>query len=90
MQITLARLEEAVTIKRRIETDENRLAELLGDNNTPTPAPRQQRRRTVAHAMRTPIKRKRKGGLTDAGRARLSASMKRRWAAKRKAGKGRK
>jgi hypothetical protein len=96
--ITLKKLEEAVGIRRQMEALEKRLSSLL---ETSAPGLRGQEggkrmpattRAKIAAATRarwakrkgTTVKSK-KGGLTPAGRRKLSQMMKARWAAKRKA-----
>jgi hypothetical protein len=96
--ITLKKLEEAVGIRRQMEALEKRLSSLL---ETSASRLRGQEggkkmsaatRAKIAAATRarwakrkgTTVKSK-KGGLTPAGRKRLSQLMKARWAAKRKA-----
>ena len=101
MDMSLKRLEEALSVRRQIDVLERRLASLFG-----TASPRStsrtgkrtmspQARAKIAAAMRARwAKRKRtsvsaatrkKGGLTPAGRQRLSQLMKARWAARKKA-----
>lgn len=71
MDISLKALQEAISIRRQIDTLEKRLSSILGG-----PAPRPK----TAPARR-------KGGITAAGRKRLSQLLKARWAARRKAGR---
>jgi hypothetical protein len=103
MDISLTNLEEALSIRRQIDTLEKRLASIVGTTASRSASelePRRmspQARAKIAAAMRARwAKRKstgsdqpavNKGGLTPAGRARLSQLMKARWAARRKAGK---
>ena len=102
MDISLTNLEEALSIRRQINTLENRLSSLLGTTPSPSASklgPRRmspRARAKIAAAMRARwAKRKRtspgkpavkKGGLTPAGRKRLSQLMKARWAARKRAG----
>ena len=101
MDISLKRLEEALSIRRQIGVLERRLGSLFGtassrsasrtDKRTMSP----QARAKIAAAMRARwAERKRtglsaatrkKGALTPAGRKRLSELMKARWAARKKA-----
>jgi hypothetical protein len=106
MDISLKNLEEAVSIRRQIDTLEKRLASILGTvspRSASKASPRKmspQARAKIAAAMRARwAARKRtgvskaavkKGGLTPAGRKRLSQLMKARWAARRKATAGKK
>jgi hypothetical protein len=100
MDISLKELEEAVSIRRQIDTLERRLSSILGI--APSLLPRQGRHRmsaatraklsAAAKARWAKLKRTgvseargKKGGLTPAGRKRLSQLMKARWAARRKA-----
>src|SRR4029453_3794776 len=104
MELSLKALEEAVSIRRQIDTLEGRLASVLGGTPTRT-TPTSDRRRMsaatrakLAAAARARWARlkagkkmgrtttaKKKGGITPAGRKRLSQLMKARWAARRKA-----
>jgi hypothetical protein len=103
MHISLDSLEEALSIRRQMDTLEKRLSTLLG-GSSPTAALTHkgkrrmsaQARAKIAAAMRARwAKRKgrttatkavkRKGGITPAGRRRLSQLMKARWIARRKA-----
>ena len=70
MDISVKALEEAVSIRRQIDNLEGRLSAILGG----APA-----RPTAEQAPA-----KKKGALTAAGRRKLSALMKARWAAARK------
>jgi hypothetical protein len=103
MDISLDSLEEALSIRRQMDTLEKRLSTLLGSlPSTANLTHRGKRRMSpqarakIAAAMRarwaqrkgrtTAAKAaKKKGGLTAAGRRRLSQLMKARWAARRKA-----
>jgi hypothetical protein len=100
MDISLKELEEAVSIRRQIDTLERRLSSILGIASSLLP---RKDRRGMSAATRAKLsaaakarwaKRKRigvseaarkKGGLTPAGRKRLSQLMKARWAARRRA-----
>jgi hypothetical protein len=98
--ISLKSLEEAISIRRQIDALENRLSSILG-TSAPGPSTRVGRRRMSsatraklaadararwarqkAGMKTTPRK---KGGITPAGRKRLSQLMKARWAARRQA-----
>src|SRR4029078_11063253 len=104
MNISLDSLEEALSIRRQMDTLEQQLGALLGrtissDSTTgkghrhmsaatraKIPAAARARWATVK-GRQTPIAHKlpeKKGGLTPAGRRRLSQLMKARWAARRK------
>jgi len=104
MDISLVSLEEALSIRRQIDTLESRLAALLGRTISLGSSVTTTRRRMsassrakIAAAARARwAKRKagqdgagkprgKKGGITAAGRRRLSQLMKARWAARRKA-----
>jgi hypothetical protein len=101
MDILLKALEEAVSIRRQIDTLENRLSSILGTASSRSlthKGPRKmspQARAKIAAAMTARwVKKKsttagnaarKKGGLTAAGRKRLSQLMKARWAARKKA-----
>ena len=105
MDISLKELEEAVSIRRQIDTLERRLSSILGIASSLLP---RKDRRGMSAATRAKLsaaakarwtKRKRtevseaarkKGGLTPAGRKRLSQLMKARWAATRRAAAGKK
>ncbi len=99
--ITLKKLEEAVGIRRQMEALEKRLSSLLGGAASGSTTRQGRRMSASARAKlaaaakarwakkrgegtATSIKSK-KGGLTPAGRKRLSQLMSARWAAKRKA-----
>lgn|GEM_PF-2317392 len=104
MDISLSSLEEALSIRRQIDTLENRLAGLLGRTISSGSTIGKGRRRmsassrakiaAAARARWAKVKagedgaakpRAKKGGITAAGRRRLSKLMKARWAARRKA-----
>jgi hypothetical protein len=103
MDISLDSLEEALSIRRQMDTLEKRLSTLLGSSPSTANLTHRGKRRMspqarakIAAAMRarwaqrkgrtTAAKAaKKKGGLTAAGRRRLSQLMKARWAARRKA-----
>jgi hypothetical protein len=100
MDTSLRSLEEALSIRRQIDTLERRLASLLGGAERATP---KTGKRAMSAATKAKLsaaakarwaKRKRsgvgkparkRGGLTPAGRKRLSQLMKARWAARKKA-----
>lgn len=76
---TTAQLEQALAIRQQIENLESQLRMLF--NRAPfrqTPAPRRMM------AASRPKQKRSGGGLTAAGRRRLSENMKARWAARRK------
>ncbi len=75
MEVSVEALQQAIAIRRRIDALEKRLSAILAAS-----APR----RTASTAKL--ISATKKGGLTPAGRRRLSQLMKARWAARRKAG----
>jgi hypothetical protein len=99
MDISVVALQEAVSIRRQIDTLEKRLSSILG--GAPASVATRGERRRMSAATRaklaaaararwarlkagkktTPAK---KGGITPAGRKRLSQLMKARWAARRK------
>src|SRR5689334_2303589 len=103
MDISLNSLEEALSVRRQIDTLEKRLAEVLGQTIS-SDSTTGKGRRHVSSATRAKIAAaararwartrrdqtvsapaKKKGGLTPAGRRRLSQLMKARWAARRAA-----
>ena len=104
MDISVKALQEAISIRRQIDTLEKRLALILGGvparAATSAPAPRVSAatRAKLSAAARARWARiragkgtgahKKKGALTPAGRRRLSQLMKARWAARRKASGG--
>jgi len=101
MDMSLKSLEEALSIRRQIDTLEKRLASLLGTAVPPLAVEAGGKRMSAATRAKLSaaakarwVKRKRsgvgkaarkKGGLTPAGRKRLSQLMKARWAARKKA-----
>src|SRR5438552_16574025 len=101
MDISVEELQEAISIRRQIDTLEKRLSSILRGQRSASSPPRTGRRhmsaatraklaaaatarwaRLKAGTKTTPPK---KGGITPAGRKRLSQLMKARWAARRKA-----
>src|SRR5213596_1707747 len=101
MDISVTALQEAISIRRQIDTLEKRLSSILGRAPV-SPTPRVGRRHmsaatraklaAAARARWAKLKAgtktapaKKKGGITPAGRKRLSQLMKARWAARRKA-----
>src|SRR6266446_317332 len=86
MDTSLKRLEEALSIRRQIGTLEKRLASILESSvpNRPTLSVRRGMSAATRAKLSAAAKRK-KGGLTPAGRKRLSQLMKARWAARKKA-----
>jgi len=101
MDISLKRLEEALLVRRQIDTLKKRLASILASSvpSRPTVSVRRgmsaaTRAKLSAAAKARWAERKRtsvstaprkKGGLTPAGRKRLSQLMKARWAARKRA-----
>jgi hypothetical protein len=101
MDISVKALQEAISIRRQVDTLEKRLSSILGGSPASS-TPRRGRRHMsaatrakLAAAARArwaklkagtkPAPAKKKGGITPAGRKRLSQLMKARWAARRKA-----
>ena len=105
MHISLDSLEEALSIRRQMDTLEKRLGALLG-RTTSSDSTTGKAHRRVSAATRAKLaaaararwarvkgrsisiahkSQPKKGGLTPAGRRRLSQLMKARWAARRKA-----
>jgi hypothetical protein len=99
MDISLNSLEEALSIRRKMDTLEKHLASILGtavsSGSTARRGPQRMSAATrakIAAAARARWARvkagragtPKKGGLTPAGRRRLSQLMKARWAARRK------
>src|SRR5712672_505226 len=72
-EISSAQLQRAVVIKERIEALERDLSEILGNTSSSAPAP----------AIRTA---KSRGTISAAGRARIIAAQKARWARQRRSG----
>jgi hypothetical protein len=104
MDISIDSLEQALSVRRQIDTLEKRLAALLGRTiSSDIGKGRRQMsaasRAKIAAAARarwarvkagraataTTVPGQKKGGITPAGRRRLSQLMKARWAARRKA-----
>ncbi len=82
MDTSINALERALSIRRQIDTLENRLDALLGRTT------RARWARFRAGKGKTAKKGgRRRGGITAAGRRRLSQLMKARWAARRRAQK---
>ena len=78
MDISLDSLEEALSVRRQIETLEKKLAALLGGSvSWDSTSGKGDGHMSVVY--------QKKRGLTPAGRRKLSQLMKARWAAKRKA-----
>jgi len=67
-------------LRNKADSISRALAALSGVGTTP------RRKRSVRTAKRGKSRAKRRGGLTAAGRKRLSMLMKKRWAARKKAG----
>jgi hypothetical protein len=108
MDTSINALERALSIRRQIDTLENRLGALLGRTTSSHITTSKSRSRHMSPASRAKIaaaqrvrwakvkaghtdgvtkQHKRKGGITAAGRRRLSQLMKARWAARKKAQK---
>jgi len=101
MDISVEALQEAISIRRQIDTLEKRLSSML--RGSPASSPPRTGRRHMSAATRAklaaaararwaklkagtkPTPATKKGGITPAGRKRLSQLMKARWAARRKA-----
>jgi hypothetical protein len=81
MDTSLDSLEEALSVRRQIETLEKRLAALLG-GSVSSDSTSGKGDGHMSAVYKSPQK---KGGLTPAGRRKLSQLMKARWAAKRQA-----
>jgi hypothetical protein len=73
MDLSLQKLEKALALRKHIHELEAQLSSLFGG------------RQTRASRTSSGKKRKKKGGLTPAGRRKLSQMMKARWAARKKA-----
>src|ERR1700692_2173747 len=99
MDISVVALQEAVSIRRQIDTLEKRLSSILG--GAPASVATRGERRRMSAATRAKLAAAarargarlkagkktppaKKGGITPAGRKRLSQLMKARWAARRK------
>ena len=101
MDISIEALQEAVSIRRQIDSLGKRLSSILGGPPAGVATPGGRRRMSAvtraklaaaARARWAKLKAgtktapaKKKGGITPAGRKRLSQLMKARWAARRKA-----
>jgi hypothetical protein len=101
MDISVKALQEAISIRRQVDTLEKRLSSILGVERGFAPLVAGRRRMSAATRAKlaaaararwaklkagtktTPATKK--GGITPAGRKRLSQLMKARWAARRKA-----
>ena len=98
MELSTRNLEQALLIRRQIDALEKRLRAIVGGATAATAARRRGRRQMsptargkIAAAARARWARiksgrpgKKRGGITAAGRRRLSQLMKARWAARRK------
>jgi hypothetical protein len=82
MQISLESLEEALSIRRKIDHLERRLAEILGSGTLKPPQNASTRERISGNAGHSRGRHK-KGGISQSGRRKLSQMMKARWAARR-------
>jgi len=103
MDISVAALEEAVSVRRQIDALERRLSSILRGGPASSSSRGGRRRMSAAtraklaaaararwaklKAGRKTTPARKKGGITAAGRKRLSQLMKARWAARRKAAK---
>jgi hypothetical protein len=102
MDISTKALQEAISIRRQIDALEKRFSSVLGGSPSSAPTREGRRRMSAATraklaaaararwariktGTKTTPKRK-KGGISPAGRKRLSQLMKARWAARRKTG----
>jgi hypothetical protein len=92
MDTSTRALQEAISIRRQIDALEKRLSSILGYGPGPGRGPIRAKLAAAAKARWARQKAgtkttapKRKGGITAAGRRRLSQLMKARWAARRKA-----
>src|ERR1700737_4649798 len=101
MDLSVQKLEKALSLRKRIHQLEAELSSLFGQAKGSRSGPGKQRvsaatRAKLAAAARAnwakrkgsgggPATAKKKGGLTPAGRRKLSQLMRARWAAKRKA-----
>jgi hypothetical protein len=97
MDISVEALQEAISIRRQIDTLKKRLSSILRGATT-APSTRGGRRRHISAGTRAKLAAaararwarmkatsvRKKGGITPAGRKRLSQLMKARWAARRK------
>jgi hypothetical protein len=102
MDTSAQALQEAISIRRQIDTLEKRLSSILGDPTAGSPTAKGRRRMSAAtraklaaaararwakqKAGKKATSTRKKGGITAAGRRRLSQLMKARWAARRRAG----
>jgi len=81
MDLSVKQLEEAVAVRKQIDQLRSRLNSLLGSSSAPSTSGGST---AASPASRAP--RKRRGGLSAAGRARIAAAARARWA-RVKAGK---
>jgi hypothetical protein len=104
MDTSFKALQEAISIRRQIDTLEKRLSSIIGVGAATAASVARGGRRRMSAATRAKLAAaararwarqkagmktapaKKKGGITAAGRKRLSQLMKARWAARRKAG----
>jgi hypothetical protein len=86
MDISVKALEEAVSIRRQIDSLERRLSSILGGApaRRTTPSATARARWARLKGVTKPAPARKKGALTPAGRRKLSELMKARWAARRK------
>ena len=74
MDVSVKQLEEAVAVRKQIDQLQSRLASLLGGSSAPSVAV------SFARVSTAGAGRKRRGGLSAAGRARIAAAARARWA----------
>jgi hypothetical protein len=74
MEVSVKQLEEAVAVRKQIDQLRSRLASLLGGSSAPSVAV------SFARVSTAGAGRKRRGGLSAAGRARIAAAARARWA----------
>jgi len=72
MNLSLQKLEEAISLRRQIATMESRLAAIFQTGGS-----------TSAVSARTPTRRKRRSGMTPAVRAKIAAAARARWAVRK-------
>ena len=98
MDLSLEKLEEAVSLRRKIDALEKKLASLFRNSSSKSSANKRRKRlsgfksrkeRSAARARQTAFEvDQEKGGITPSGRKKLSRLMKARWAARRKTAAG--
>ena len=75
MDVSVKQLEEAVAVRKQIDQLQSRLASLLGSSRAPSGAASSALAGIIRRAPR-----KRRGGLSAAGRERIAAAARARWA----------